>query len=377
MKKSEKLLDAIGQIDDRLVEEAAKSGRMDGMAAAEETDGDSKQGLQADEKKGVRADAAGKNAGGRKKALRGKKKNKSGYKIYRWRGAVAACAVLAICVGVLGLLNREGLLLGPFGFGSSSNKEAAADTALSGAMDSGAAWDAASADSAAADLPAENAEAPAEGVQTASDQTAGSPDAMEAQPEGHAAEEAAPEEEAAAAEQQKTGREADKSAQDAKTGTGLEAAMSEEADSSVEEKNAEALCELSERTQQSGQESTATTEEASTIVVSVKESSAAGVTFEVENHGERAILFGREFELEQLVNGSWQTVAPKDEADWDAVGIELGTGDAYEETVVLDSFYGKLPAGQYRLVKSYMLAAEKEPQGLEKYPMYVEFTVSK
>lgn len=377
MKKSEKLLDAIGQIDDRLVEEAAKSGRMDGMAAAEETDGDSEQGLQANEKKGVRADAAGKNAGDRKKALRGKKRNKSGYKIYRWRGAVAACAVLAICVGVLGLLNREGLLLGPFGFGSSSKQEAAADTALSGAMDSGAASDAASADSAAADLPAENAEAPAEGVQTASDQTAGSPDAMEAQPEGHAAEEAAPEEEAAAAEQQKTGREADKSAQDAKTGTGLEAAMSEEADSSAEEKNAEALCELSERTQQSGQESTATTEEASTIVVSVKESSAAGVTFEVENHGERAILFGREFELEQLVNGSWQTVAPKTEAAWDSVGIELGTGDAYEETVVLDSFYGKLPAGQYRLVKSYMLAAEKEPQGLEKYPMYVEFTVSK
>lgn len=361
MKKSEKLLDAIGQIDDRLVEEAAKTGRTSAVPAAG-TAGNINVPEQETEKlsAGEHVRKSGKNTGSRKQPVARENGKKAGNRasLYRWQGALAACAVLAVCVGIFSLLNREGLILSPSKSGSAASQELAMEEAVDSAADSsmaeGAADDQAIEDAAddqfaaaaAEDRPAENAE-PAvrscDGMEDAAENGAvTSSDTMAAQLEGYALEaEEDPESETVNAKEsgaeQKTSQEADK-------GTG----------------SAEVTAES----------------EASTVTVSVKKSSAKGVTFVVANGRDREILFGKAFELEKLVGESWQTVIPEKEAAWDSVGIVLGAGDSYEETVVLDSFYGKLPAGQYRLVKSYMLAAGKEPEGLETYPMYAEFTVS-
>lgn len=379
MKKSEKLLDAIGQIDDRLVEEAAKTGRTSAVPAAG-TAGNINVPEQETEKlsAGEHVRKSGKNTGSRKQPVARENGKKAGNRasLYRWQGALAACAVLAVCVGIFSLLNREGLILSPSKSGSAASQELAMEEAVDSAADSsmaegaaaaaeeaaaaGAAFSAGAADdqaiedaaddqfaaAAAEDRPAENAE-PAvrscDGMEDAAENAAvTSSDTMAAQPEGYALEaEEDPESETVNAKEsgaeQKTSQEADK-------GTG----------------SAEITAES----------------EASTVTVSVKKSSEKGVTFVVANGRDREILFGKAFELEKLVGESWQTVIPEKEAAWDSVGIVLGAGDSYEETVVLDSFYGKLPAGQYRLVKSYMLAAGKEPEGLETYPMYAEFTVS-
>lgn len=383
MKKSEKLLDAIGQIDDRLVEEAAKAGRTSAVPAAG-TAGNINAPEQETEKlsAGEHVRKSGKNTGSRKQPVARENRKKAGNRasLYRWQGALAACAVLAVCVGIFSLLNREGLILSPSKSGSVASQELAMDEAVGSAADSsmaegaaaaaeeaaaaGAAFSAGAADdqaiedaaddqfaaAAAEDRPAENAE-PAvrscDGMEDAAGSSAEnaavtSSDTMAAQPEGYALEaEEDPESETVNAKEsgteQKTSQEADKGA-----GSAEDTAESE----------------------------------ASTVTVSVKKSSAKSVTFVVANGRDREILFGKAFGLEKLVGESWQTVIPEKEAAWDSVGIVLGAGDSYEETVVLDSFYGKLPAGQYRLVKSYTLPAGKEPEGLETYPMYAEFTVS-
>lgn len=75
MKKSEKLFDAIGQIDDKYIEEAAHAHR--------------------------------------------------GARLVRWQGALAACAALLLCIGLYALLQADGLLLSPFGEKAEAPAEAA------------------------------------------------------------------------------------------------------------------------------------------------------------------------------------------------------------------------------------------------------------
>lgn len=305
MKKSEKLLDAIGQIDDKLVEEAANAGRAGDMPAANKR--------------------------------KSQKRSKKTASIHRWQGALAACAVLAVCVGIFGLLNRAGLIFGPYGSGSA---ELTADT-TAGEVAGAAAGRASLSEGAAAEAENENAggEQPALAAEAAEDKAAES------------------------------------SAEDnAGGGSGAEAAYAEKEDGVVLAENQDSGT-LSVRDELSKQSDQMQERAEAAVIVTVKESSEKSVTFVVENGSDREILFGKAFALECLAEEGWQTVEPDTAAAWEDVEIVLGAGETYEETVVLDSFYRSLPAGQYRLAKSYQLAAGKEPEELAQYPMYAEFTI--
>lgn len=110
MKRSERLLDAIGQIDDGLVEAAAKAGKAVGVPAK---------------------------TTGRRKGKKGRRKNSGRPRILLWQGALAACAGLAVCVGLIGLLNRNGLLLWPGSDDTAKSEMTARDSAaLAGEADS-------------------------------------------------------------------------------------------------------------------------------------------------------------------------------------------------------------------------------------------------
>lgn len=116
MKRSERLLDAIGQIDDGLVEAAAKAGKAVGVPAK---------------------------TTGRRKGKKGRRKNPGRPRILLWQGALAACAGLAVCVGLIGLLNRNGLLLWPGSDDTAKSEMAAQDSAALAEEAAGGADDAA------------------------------------------------------------------------------------------------------------------------------------------------------------------------------------------------------------------------------------------
>lgn len=297
MKKSEKLLDAIGQIDDRLVEAAAEAG-----AERKEITGKVKK------RKKMRKKAA----------------------LYRWQGALAACAVMAVCVGIFGFLTRSGMLFGPFGASFSQapvgNQEIAMDQDAAGvSMPEGAAMEAAAeeAKGAAADDAAAAAE-PEALMESFADQ---------------------PEERAGEAEKQQGAGQSGRSA-----------------DGGV----------LAE----SGENAVAQDQMQANVVVTVTESSAESVTFILEYKASDTICFGEAYELEQYVEGTWQTVQPKSEVCWKDLLYTVGDGSSFHETVDFGSIYGALAPGQYRLVKYYEQEAGKEEEGKETYPMYVEFTVA-
>lgn len=303
MKRNEKLLDAIGQIDDKLVEEAANAGRR---------------------------------VGGRKK---------TGVKLQRWQSALAACAALAVCVGVIGLLSRSGMLLGPLSSGSSGAEEAAIDaSAQDAAAQSALAQDAAE---GLAGSSARSAEAVAEAAESA--------------PE--AASQYSAFDGAAAGNEQGNAQEAGDRTQSAVAG---DLAAAEE-DGGISAQSAD------QEEAQDGQKKEGA--DAGAAELTVKAGDGRSVTFLVKNGGTQEIHFGEAFELERFVNEGWEKVVPEKETVWNEVDILVGAGDTYEETIVLDSYYGTLQPGQYRILKTYLTASGEEPEGQETYLMYGEFAV--
>lgn len=307
MKRSEKLLDAIGQIDDKLVTEAAQAGRTPGSRT------------------------------------KNRKKKKKMAKMYRWQGALAACAVLAVCVGVIGLLNRSGMLLGPLSSGSSGAEEMALDAS---AQDAAA---------GSADISAQSAEAVPEAAAESHEVTAESPEVISRQSSAPDMAEAALEEGNADQEMKEAGQNVQSS--------GITAS-----DSATDEEDSGISAQSSSQTEELAAA-------AGPVAFTIRESDEKSVTFLIRNDGEQEIHFGEMFELERFVNDSWEKVIPEKEPVWNEAEISVGTGDTYEGTIVLDSCYGTLQPGRYRIVKTCQLADGEEPEGQETYPMYAEFTI--
>lgn len=310
MKRSEKLLDAIGQIDDRLVEEAARAG---------------------------------------KERQEGKKYRKK--TLYRWQGALAACALIAVCVGIFGILKQSGMIFGPYG-------EKAADTAEMALEDSGV--------SMAVQVEADPTAGP-EAAVTSNDEAAapnaGEMPEAEIEPYAQAAEEKEPKPELAAAEAvpEALSENADQSRM-AAAGNQDQNPAAKEAGLSQSESIADGGLTLADGSDQ--------------VTVSVKEISAERVTFILENRGDESICYGEAYELERLLGESWEKVQPKKVLIWNDGGYETKPGGSNEVVVNIGSAYGKLEPGQYRIVKEYWLESNAGTADYEKYPVYAEFAVA-
>lgn len=318
MKKSERLLDAIGQIDDKYVEEAALAGKQPEDIRMAGKDSGNCDG-SAPSKTGV-SERTGK--GGKKKTA-----------VFRWQGALAACAVLAVCISVFALLQKSGLLLSPFEGKSEAPEMAAEDLDMDAAPEAAPA----SAPEAAMQNAAGN-----DGVaeESAAGEAAGQ-DAGEAGTTGDAEEAAQP---ADALEKERQAAGAD-----------------------TPEAQAEALGIAPQ-----GRMASDVSEEI--ITVTAAEYRAGTVTFTLENKNADAVFtYGQAYDLEQLTEGIWQEVPPRKEAVWKDIGYALKAGEPAEVTVKVDSLYGELPAGEYRLVKKCSV----EKDGSVQHDLfYVEFSVA-
>lgn len=354
MKKSEKLLDAIGQIDDRLVEEAGRAGR---EASREEEPGAFlSMEAQSDEKSRKAADKRNKGTAVKKRAGRNKRA-----RARRWQGALAACAVLAICVGIFGLLGRSGMLLSPFdkndALSGAAEAELAVDTtadepkAASGKAEENMAGSLAMdmADAVASDAP----EASAENAPSANESARGKNEVTDE--DGGASMS-----ESILMQGNDGSTESKPAAQDV---VGAEEAGEREA-------AGQELCSLPKA---EAEKKRGTLEQ---VIASAKTDGAGSVSIVIKNTGNRDIIFGSYYEVEQLADGSWQALQPVTEAAWTDVEYRLEAGDTWEETIQLAPFYGELEPGQYRIVKYCELAASKPPEEMETYAVYTEFTVS-
>ena len=285
MKKSgsEKLLDAIGQIDDELIEAAAK--------VREETGG---ADWATTGKKRHRAKAGG--------FLTGRKA------VLRWQGALAACAALAVCIGLIGLLNRSSVLPGPY-FGGKGSKDESAVGVDTGGMDMAPrAQETALADEAGAGaVPA-----------AISEEAGGMPVALSEEVE------------------------------EALDGDGPVEEMQKE----ISLPDASAVILTAEGQQEQMEQM---------VSVSEVSRSESRIVLVLSNRSETGTLeYGHAFRIEVMENGTWQEVPAKPDTGFKESLFLVEPGGSGEITSDIEAVYGVLPAGQYRLVKDCCMTEETD-----------------
>lgn len=348
MNRSEKLLEAIGQIDDRLILDAEKSG----------------------------GGAVGTTA---QKAVRRKKRKKKAA-VLRYQPVLAACAVLAVCLGIYGVLTANGLIISPFGGGSDSAQESkiTAEVTTDTTMDVAEAEDAAYAVEEAAE---EEAAEPAEASEETTGQEAAAQDSStdsagkeSQQSNGQGAEvvtESAKQESASAEET--AGKETAPAVPECETET-----SSEEENAGIELALAQEPMVMSldpEADDVSGND-TGQNQNLAAVSLTAKlvRTSGADVTLSLSNqYTDAMVTYGSMYELEHKTKEGWNEVAPKDNVLWVDVLYELEPGRSTTETVRLATMYGELEAGHYRLVKNCTVIAADQTE--EKIVIYTEFDI--
>ena len=296
MKRSGKLLDAIGQIDDRYIMEAAEP------APEKET----KQPVK-----------------------------KAGTVPLRWRRTAAAFAGLAACAVVAVWTLDQGAAVSPFG---AKTEETAAREAAAGLPEEEAV------PQAAAELPEEEAV----------------PQAAAELPEEEAVPQAAaelPEEEAVP---QVAAELPDEAVPYAYTA----------------EQSPQAAARMASPEQQTGLRSAqAEMPEAAAAKVFASDIQADALTVTctlVSEDTENTLLFGGEYYLEYLTEDGWQEIAPTGEIIWEDVAYELEPGGSLEKSWDLESAYGALDGGQYRIG---IPCEEQNGDGSAAAVIYVEFGI--
>lgn len=81
-------------------------------------------------------------------------------------------------------------------------------------------------------------------------------------------------------------------------------------------------------------------------------------TLTIRNAGAEAVCFSNQYSIEKSIGGIWYSLnmlISEEEADliWTAELNTLNAGNKVTLQLPLDSFYGSLPAGSYRLIKSF------------------------
>lgn len=91
-----------------------------------------------------------------------------------------------------------------------------------------------------------------------------------------------------------------------------------------------------------------------TMAQSVIDKNAESATLIITNRSEDEYIFGVPYGLETERDGAWFTYQPKEEQAWIDIAYILEPGGSNEETISINSLYGTLERGRYRVVKTFM-----------------------
>ena len=88
-------------------------------------------------------------------------------------------------------------------------------------------------------------------------------------------------------------------------------------------------------------------------------SSKENITLILENKTEYEYFYGVDFSLEIEANNTWNKVPFKEEPVFIEIAIILKANSKQEEVIDLYNYFGNLPEGKYRIIKSLYKDGEK------------------
>lgn len=85
------------------------------------------------------------------------------------------------------------------------------------------------------------------------------------------------------------------------------------------------------------------------------------------------VIFGEDYILEVKDGQKWYSLPVRDDIMFTSIGYELKKGSSFPWSTDYEILYGKLPAGQYRIIKSFRIEPQQETP--KEYFISAEFSV--
>ncbi len=90
-----------------------------------------------------------------------------------------------------------------------------------------------------------------------------------------------------------------------------------------------------------------------TLTVDEESASAVGITYTVSNHTDKDLSYGQDYSLQKEEKGKWYELKPAAHVITTLELLWIPAGENETVEINWDVNYGKLPAGHYRILKSY------------------------
>ena len=96
-----------------------------------------------------------------------------------------------------------------------------------------------------------------------------------------------------------------------------------------------------------------------------------GAKMQLINYTGENYEYGSEFSIEYQKNGTWYSIIPKEDMNFNMMAYLLEDNTTKELDINWENFYGKLPNGKYRIIKNF----SKEKNRSEDVYVSAEFVI--
>ncbi len=121
-------------------------------------------------------------------------------------------------------------------------------------------------------------------------------------------------------------------------------------------------------------ESTLALNDFSGVTMTVESADDTKITVRINNSADEPMMFGEYYILEVKDSQKWYSLPFNDNIMFTSIGYGINKGDSKQWSTDFEILYGRLSAGQYRIIKS--ISPELQRETSKQYFISAEFSIS-
>lgn len=122
-----------------------------------------------------------------------------------------------------------------------------------------------------------------------------------------------------------------------------------------------------------GSDSTLILNDFSGVTMTVESVVDTEITVRIDYSADDLAIFGEDYILEVKDGQRWYSLPVKDDIMLTSIGYGLEKGSSFPWSTDFEILYGKLPAGQYRIIKGFRIESQQETP--KEYFISAEFSI--
>lgn len=120
-------------------------------------------------------------------------------------------------------------------------------------------------------------------------------------------------------------------------------------------------------------ESTLVLDDFSDVAMTIESIVDTKITVCINTSADEPVLFGEDYILEVKDGQKWYSLPVKDDIMFNSIGYGLKKGSSFQWSTDYEILYGKLPTGQYRIIKGFRI--EQQQGSPREYYICAKFSI--